>query len=134
MWKTHHLPRQARDTKRRNRLKDKARQARLKAKERPLTLCCRVCFLCFGVLFCFVPAGISLAQSSGNATLQRECASILEGMRQWQDAAMLYETAGAFEKAVRLVCVYSVLLTLLPPLLSAVCVEIFCCSGSLFFS
>ena len=72
------------------------------------------------LVFCFVPAGISLAQSSGNATLQRECASILEGMRQWQDAAMLYETAGAFEKAVRFVFVYSLLLRLPPPRSSAV--------------
>ena len=49
-----------------------------------------------------MPRGINLAVSSGNAALQKECAAILEGMRQWQDAAMLYEQAGAYEKAAEI--------------------------------
>jgi WD repeat-containing protein 19 len=36
------------------------------------------------------------------ACLQRDCAVILEELRQWQDAAMLFEKAGAFEKAAEI--------------------------------
>ena len=36
-----------------------------------------------------VPRGVAMASASGSKDLQRDCAAILEGLRQWQDAAML---------------------------------------------
>ncbi|KAF6777046.1 Wd repeat-containing protein 19 [Paragonimus kellicotti] len=41
--------------------------------------------------------GIQLARDSSNATLQKTCADILEQMKQWQEAASLYELAGHYE-------------------------------------
>jgi WD repeat-containing protein 19 len=49
-----------------------------------------------------VPRGISMVVGSENQQLQKDCAAILEGMRQWQDAGMLYERAGALDKAAEI--------------------------------
>ena len=43
--------------------------------------------------------GVSMANNSGDVTLCKECASILESMRQLPDAARLYERGEAMEKA-----------------------------------
>ncbi|CAH8523624.1 unnamed protein product [Heterobilharzia americana] len=44
--------------------------------------------------------GIELSVKSGNSSLQRECADILEQHKQWQESANLYEVAGCYESAV----------------------------------
>eukprot|EP01049_Picozoa_sp_SAG25_P012067 SAG25_NODE_1565_length_2761_cov_1.397821_2_plen_581_part_00 len=49
-----------------------------------------------------VPRGVHMAAASGSSTLQRDCAAILEELKQWQDAAMLFEKAGALEKAAEI--------------------------------
>ncbi|KAA3676291.1 WD repeat-containing protein 19 [Paragonimus westermani] len=41
--------------------------------------------------------GIQLARDSSNPALQKNCADILEQMKQWQEAASLYELAGLYE-------------------------------------
>ncbi|KAF5397165.1 hypothetical protein PHET_09384, partial [Paragonimus heterotremus] len=41
--------------------------------------------------------GIKLARDSSNPALQKTCADILEQMKQWQEAASLYELAGHYE-------------------------------------
>ena len=43
--------------------------------------------------------GVAMANNSGDTTLCKECASILESMRQLPDAARLYERGEAIEKA-----------------------------------
>lgn len=43
--------------------------------------------------------GKALAQQLGSSSLWKECARILEGMQQPQDAAEMYEQAGMSEKA-----------------------------------
>lgn len=43
--------------------------------------------------------GRQLALARNDASLFRECASILEGMNQMQDAAEMYERGGLFERA-----------------------------------
>ena len=52
-----------------------------------------------------MPRGINLAVSSGNAALQKECAAILEGMRQWQDAASKFYNLQS-ERAVSIAGMY----------------------------
>jgi len=49
-----------------------------------------------------VRRGMSLALDSGDKALCRECASILEGMKQYPDAATLYRKAELWDKAVAL--------------------------------
>ncbi|PAA79483.1 hypothetical protein BOX15_Mlig021619g2, partial [Macrostomum lignano] len=44
--------------------------------------------------------GVAIATQSKNKFLKRDCAAILENMRQWQEAATLYEQAGFYDKAV----------------------------------
>ncbi|CAH8568313.1 unnamed protein product [Schistosoma haematobium] len=44
--------------------------------------------------------GIELASTSGNSSLQKECADILEKCKHWKEAANLYELAGCYESAV----------------------------------
>jgi len=46
-----------------------------------------------------IPRGVQLAAGSNDAGLCRECAQILEAMKQWQDASMLYEKAGLPDRA-----------------------------------
>jgi WD repeat-containing protein 19 len=43
--------------------------------------------------------GVSRVKNNGNASLCRECASILETMRQYPEAARLFELGGCHEKA-----------------------------------
>ena len=43
--------------------------------------------------------GVTMAINSGDTTLCRECASILESMRQFADAARLFERGESYEKA-----------------------------------
>jgi len=45
------------------------------------------------------PQGLNLALQSEDKTLMKECAMILEGMKQLNDAATLYERAEMYEKA-----------------------------------
>ena len=44
--------------------------------------------------------GISMAGESGDKQLCRECAAILESMKQFNDAATLYRKAEMWDKAV----------------------------------
>ncbi|XP_033742140.1 WD repeat-containing protein 19-like isoform X1 [Pecten maximus] len=43
--------------------------------------------------------GVNMALKMPSRILKKECASILEGMKQWQEAAMLYEHGGYYDKA-----------------------------------
>eukprot|EP00736_Rhodelphis_marinus_P010453 Rmarinus@m.5781 len=46
-----------------------------------------------------IPRGMRMAKESGNKQLCRECAVILEGMKQFNDAAQLYQYGEMHEKA-----------------------------------
>ncbi|CAH1776664.1 unnamed protein product [Owenia fusiformis] len=43
--------------------------------------------------------GVGLASKMSSKVLKKECAAILESMKQWSEAAMLYEKGGYFDKA-----------------------------------
>eukprot|EP00735_Rhodelphis_limneticus_P002837 TRINITY_DN1387_c0_g1::TRINITY_DN1387_c0_g1_i1::g.20098::m.20098 TRINITY_DN1387_c0_g1::TRINITY_DN1387_c0_g1_i1::g.20098 ORF type:complete len:1400 (-),score=364.31,sp/Q3UGF1/WDR19_MOUSE/44.20/0.0,IKI3/PF04762.7/0.00012,IKI3/PF04762.7/2.2,WD40/PF00400.27/1e+02,WD40/PF00400.27/1e+03,WD40/PF00400.27/0.025,WD40/PF00400.27/2.4e+03,eIF2A/PF08662.6/0.00032,Clathrin/PF00637.15/1.4e+03,Clathrin/PF00637.15/8.4e+02,Clathrin/PF00637.15/0.11,Clathrin/PF00637.15/0.91,Clathrin/PF00637.15/51,Clathrin/PF00637.15 len=47
-----------------------------------------------------IPRGMKLAVESGSRQLCRECAAILESLKQFQDAAALYQKGEMYEKAV----------------------------------
>jgi WD repeat-containing protein 19 len=47
-----------------------------------------------------ISKGISMALSMNDKLLFRECGAILESMKQFQEAAMLYEKGQLFDKAV----------------------------------
>lgn len=48
-----------------------------------------------------VSRGVALASDSGDPLLCRECAIILEGMKQWTDAALLFEKVRGAPRAAR---------------------------------
>ncbi|KAJ8298290.1 hypothetical protein KUTeg_024821 [Tegillarca granosa] len=43
--------------------------------------------------------GVGMAMKMPSRILKKECAGILEGMKQWTEAAMLYEQGGYYDKA-----------------------------------
>ena len=43
--------------------------------------------------------GIAMANESNDQALCKECGAVLESMKQWSDAARMYERGGALEKA-----------------------------------
>ena len=49
-----------------------------------------------------VRKGLSMCTELGSRTLMRECAEILEAMKQLSDAAQLYESAQYYDKAAHL--------------------------------
>lgn len=48
-----------------------------------------------------ITRGLKLATSSNSKQLCRECGDILENMKQFQDAALMFEKGEQFEKARR---------------------------------
>eukprot|EP00746_Dinoflagellata_sp_MGD_P124561 gnl/MRDRNA2_/MRDRNA2_59159_c0_seq1.p1 gnl/MRDRNA2_/MRDRNA2_59159_c0~~gnl/MRDRNA2_/MRDRNA2_59159_c0_seq1.p1 ORF type:complete len:1372 (-),score=249.48 gnl/MRDRNA2_/MRDRNA2_59159_c0_seq1:124-4239(-) len=46
--------------------------------------------------------GVQVAKEQGDPAVCKECAQILEGMRQYVEAAQLYEKAGAYDRAASL--------------------------------
>lgn len=49
-----------------------------------------------------IPRGMKLLQSLKSISVFYECAVILEGLKQYSEAALIFEKANAFEKAAEL--------------------------------
>jgi len=64
--------------------------------------------------------GTRLAHQSKDRQLCKECAMILEGMKQYSDAAALYEEGGQFEKAAAIYILHSKNLSKAEPLMEKI--------------